>query len=83
MHHLTFTVILTTVLAIGGTPARGDDMSDYDAIKTTIYNYFDGIRQADRLRKSRRRTDAGQTQCDRIANRNACQRCSGNSIDLR
>lgn len=28
----------------------GDDMSDYDAIKTTIFNYFDGLRMADRKR---------------------------------
>lgn len=32
------------------TGAWGDDMSDYDAIKTTIFNYFDGIRNADRAR---------------------------------
>lgn len=38
------------VVAALSMPAWGSDMSDYDAIKTTIFNYFDGIRHADRAR---------------------------------
>ena len=50
MRQSAFALILMLAVTIGGAAARGDDMSDYDAIKTTIYNYFDGIRHADRAR---------------------------------
>jgi hypothetical protein len=50
MRDFYFTATLLAAFAISGSPAYGDDMSDYDAIKTTIYNYFDGLRLADRER---------------------------------
>jgi hypothetical protein len=40
-------------LALAAGAAWGDGMSDYDAIKTTIFDYFDGIRLADRERLER------------------------------
>ena len=41
-------LLLATMLA----PSHllGDEMSDYDAIKITIFNYFDGFRTKDRAR---------------------------------
>ena len=50
MRRFPCAAMLFLVFAIGGSPAYGDEMSDYDAIKTTIFNYFDGIRHADRER---------------------------------
>ena len=50
MRHFSCAAMLFLAFSIGGSPAYGDEMSDYDAIKTTIFNYFDGIRLADRER---------------------------------
>lgn len=44
-------LLATTLAAIP--IAQGDDMTDYDAIKATIADYFDGIRTADRTRLER------------------------------
>ena len=50
MRNFCATAMLLATFGLSGSPAYGDDMSDYDAIKTTIYNYFDGLRLADRER---------------------------------
>ena len=50
MRDFCATAMLLATFGLSGSTAYGDDMSDYDAIKTTIYNYFDGLRLADRER---------------------------------
>ena len=50
MRYFPCAAVLLLAFSTGGSPAYGDEMSDYDAIKTTIFNYFDGIRLADRER---------------------------------
>ena len=50
MRHFPCIAMLLLTFTISGYAAYGDEMSDYDAIKTTIFNYFDGIRLADRER---------------------------------
>lgn len=43
-------VTLLGLALFAGAAAQGETMSDYDAIRTTIFNYFDGLRHADRAR---------------------------------
>lgn len=49
MRYFAFAAMFA-VLSTAHHDLYGDDMSDYDAIKTTIFNYFDGLRMADRKR---------------------------------
>jgi hypothetical protein len=46
-------VSLIVAVACACLPARAENMSDYDAIKNTIFDYFDGVKLADRERLER------------------------------
>ena len=45
---IALTIALYTGLSAND--AQGEDMSDHDAIKTTIFDYFEGLKNADRAR---------------------------------